>query len=99
MDTLNDALELVGNEARCWLSECRIIRFMRWSMRSFSGRMQRLIATVTPDWTKYLAKAQDLFLSNQKELSALITHRLPIRDTRKAFELYEQHEDGIISSH
>jgi threonine dehydrogenase-like Zn-dependent dehydrogenase len=98
MDTLNDALELVRKRGTVLAFGVPDHPVYALEYEIFFRKNAALVATVTPDWTKYLAKAQDLFFSNQKELSALITHRLPIRDTRKAFELYERHEDGIIKA-
>jgi len=43
-----------------------------------------------------LATARDVFLAAREELDPLITHRLPIREAKKSFTLYEQHQDGII---
>jgi threonine dehydrogenase-like Zn-dependent dehydrogenase len=57
-----------------------------------------LMATVTPNWTQYLAKARDLFIANRGELSRLVTHRLPIRDAEKAFSMYERHEEGLVKA-
>jgi L-iditol 2-dehydrogenase len=64
----------------------------------FFRKNAQLIATVTPDWAEYLPKAQDLHLENREILSSLITHRMPIREAEKAFDLYERHEDGIIKA-
>jgi threonine dehydrogenase-like Zn-dependent dehydrogenase len=35
---------------------------------------------------------------NMLLLAPLVTHRLPIRDAQKAFEIYERHEDGILKA-
>jgi L-iditol 2-dehydrogenase len=98
MDTLNDALELVRKRGTVLAFGVPDHPVYALEYETFFRKNASLVATVTPNWIEYLAKAQDLFLANQKELSALITHRLPIRDTRKAFELYEQHDDGIIKA-
>ena len=57
-----------------------------------------LMGTVTPDWAEYLPKARELFIANRGELSQLVTHRLPIRETTRAFKMYERHEDGIVKT-
>jgi threonine dehydrogenase-like Zn-dependent dehydrogenase len=54
------------------------------------------LLAVTPDWSEYLPKAVDLFAGHRRELEPLVTHRLPIRDAGRAFELYERHEGGIV---
>jgi L-iditol 2-dehydrogenase len=98
MDTLNDALQLVRKRGTVLAFGVPDHPVYALEYEIFFRKNAILMATVTPDWTDYLAKAQDLFLANQKELSALITHRLPIRDTQKAFEMYERHEDGMIKA-
>jgi len=57
-----------------------------------------LRAVVTPPWAEYLEKARDLFLAQQDELAALVTHRFPIQAATQAFELYERRSDGIIKA-
>ena len=65
---------------------------------TFFRKNAHLLAVVTPDWSEYLAKARDVFLSSRAELEPLVTHRLPIREAGKAFALYERHEDGILKA-
>jgi len=63
---------------------------------TFFRKNAHLIAVVTPEWSGYLAKARDLFLSCRAELETLVTHRFPIGDAQQAFMLYERHADGVL---
>jgi threonine dehydrogenase-like Zn-dependent dehydrogenase len=98
MDTLNDCLELVRNRGTVVAFGVADHRVYALEYEMFFRKNAVLIATVTPKWTEYLQKAQDLFLENTEELSRLVTHRLPIREAQKAFMLYERHEDGILKA-
>jgi L-iditol 2-dehydrogenase len=95
-ETINDCLELVrkqGTVVAFGVPDCPVYAF---EYEIFFRKNATLIATVTPDWTEYLSKAQDLYLANNEALSGLVTHRLPIREAEKAFGMYERHEDGVI---
>jgi len=98
MDTLNDTLELVRKRGTILAFGVPDHAVYALEYEIFFRKNAVLIAAVTPEWREYLSKAQDLFLANQKELSGFITHRMPIRETQKAFEMYERHEDGIIKA-
>jgi threonine dehydrogenase-like Zn-dependent dehydrogenase len=98
MDTVNDCLELVrkfGTVVAFGVPDHAVYAL---EYEVFFRKNALLMATVTPDWTAYLAKARDLFLANREELSTLVTHRLPIRDAEKAFTMYERREDGIVKA-
>lgn len=98
MDTVNDCLELVrrrGTVAAFGVPDDPVYAL---EYEFFFRKNALLMATVTPDWKEYLARARDLFLENREELSKLVTHRLPIRDAEKAFGIYERHEDGIVKA-
>jgi threonine dehydrogenase-like Zn-dependent dehydrogenase len=58
----------------------------------------QLLGAVNPDWSEYLVKARDLFLQNSAALEKLVTHRFPVRDSFKAYSMYERHEDGILKA-
>jgi L-iditol 2-dehydrogenase len=98
MDTLNDCLELVRKRGSVIAFGVPDHPVYALEYETFFRRNAILIATVTPDWSEYLGKAQELFLSNNKELSGLVTHRLPIGEAEKAFGMYERHEDGIVKA-
>ena len=98
METLNDALELVGKRGTVLAFGVPDHRVYALEYEIFFRKNAILMATVTPDWAAYFPKAQDLFLRNRRELSKLVTHRLPIREAHEAFEKYERHEDGIIKA-
>jgi len=98
MDTVNDCLELVrkyGTVVAFGVPD-RPVYALEYEV--FFRKNALLMATVTPDWTKYLAKARDLLLANCEKLSTLVTHRLPIREAERAFSMYERHEDGIVKA-
>ena len=63
---------------------------------TFFRKNTHLVAVVTPDWSDYLAKARDLFIPNRKELTSMVTHRMPIKEATKAFTMYEGHEENIL---
>ncbi|HSB65848.1 MAG TPA: hypothetical protein VLD65_04670, partial [Anaerolineales bacterium] len=63
---------------------------------TFFRKNASLIAVVTPDWSDYLFRSCELYLSDRDELDWLVTHRLPIKDAAKAFTLYEGHEENIL---
>jgi L-iditol 2-dehydrogenase len=98
MDTLNDCLELVRKRGSVIAFGVPDHPVYALEYEIFFRKNAILIATVTPDWAEYLPKAQDLYLANSKELSSLVTHRLPIREAEKVFGMYERHEDGIIKA-
>jgi L-iditol 2-dehydrogenase len=98
METINDCLELVRKRGTVLAFGVPDHPVYALEYEIFFRKNAVLIATVTPEWAEYLPKAQDLFLANREELSKLVTHRLPIREAQKAFELYERHEDGIIKA-
>jgi len=98
IDTVNDCVELVrkyGTVVSFGVPDHNVYAL---EYETFFRKNAVLMATVTPDWAKYLPRARDLFTATQAELSRLVTHRLPIRDAERAFRLYEQHEDGIIKA-
>ena len=98
MDTINDCLELVrkyGTVAAFGVPDHAVYAL---EYEIFFRKNALLMATVTPDWTDYLAKARDLYMTNREELSKFVTHRLPIRDAEKAFSMYERHEEGLVKA-
>ena len=98
IDTVNDCVELVrkyGTVVSFGVPDHNVYAL---EYETFFRKNAVLMATVTPDWAKYLPRARDLFTATQAELSRLVTHRLPIRDAERAFRLYEQHEDGIMKA-
>jgi threonine dehydrogenase-like Zn-dependent dehydrogenase len=98
METINDCLELVkkyGTVLAFGVPDQGVYAF---EYETFFRKNALLMATVTPDWQEYLAKARDLYTANREELSKLVTHRIPIRDVGKAFRMYERREDGIIKA-
>jgi L-iditol 2-dehydrogenase len=97
-DTINDCLELVRKEGTVVAFGVPDQPVYAIEYETFFRKNARLIAVVTPAWSRYLREACDLFLAYQEELAALISHRFPIRDAAKAFTLYEHHEDGIIKA-
>ena len=96
MDTLNDCLELVrkGGSVVAFGVPDQPVYTLEYE--TFFRKNAHLIAVVTPEWSGYLAKARDLFLSCRAELETLVTHRFPIGDAQQAFMLYERHADGVL---
>jgi threonine dehydrogenase-like Zn-dependent dehydrogenase len=64
----------------------------------FFRKNARLVAVVTPDWHRYLREARDLLTSARQELAPLATHRFPILESGRAFELYAERRDGILKA-
>jgi L-iditol 2-dehydrogenase len=98
MDTINDCIELVRKRGTVMAFGVPDHTVYALEYETFFRKNAILIATVTPEWTEYMSKAQDLFLANRKELLNFITHRMPVREAQRAFEMYERHEDGIIKA-
>lgn len=96
--TLNDCIHLVA-EGGCVLAfgvpdepryEIEFERFFR--------KNARLVAVVTPDWHRYLREARDLLTSTRQELAPLATHRFPILESERAFDLHAERRDGILKA-
>jgi L-iditol 2-dehydrogenase len=98
METLNDCLELVRKQGTVVAFGVPDQHVYAVEFETFFRKNAHLLAVVTPDWSEYLAKALDAYVSGRAELDTLITHRFPIRDAEKAFTLYERHEDGILKA-
>ena len=98
METLNDCLELVQKRGTVLAFGVPDQHVYAVEFETFFRKNAHLVAVVTPDWSDYLAKALDTYLSGRAELDTLITHRFPIRDAERAFTMYERHEDGILKA-
>lgn len=98
MDTLNDCLEIVKKYGTVLAFGVPDQSVYAVEYETFFRKNAHLLAVVTPDWSEYLVKARDVFLSFRAELEPMVTHRLPIREAEKAFTLYERHEDGILKA-
>jgi threonine dehydrogenase-like Zn-dependent dehydrogenase len=98
METLNDCLELVQKQGTVLAFGVPDQLVYAIEYETFFRKNAHLVACVTPNWSEYLVKALDIFLSFRAELEPLVTHRLSIREAEKAFTLYENHEDGIIKA-
>jgi L-iditol 2-dehydrogenase len=98
MDTLNDCIELVKKRGTVLAFGIPDHPVYAIEYETFFRKNANLLAVVTPDWSEYLSKARDIFISYRQELEALVTHRFPIQDAAKAFTLYANHEDGILKA-
>ncbi len=98
MDTLNDCLELVRKYGTVLAFGVPDQPVYALEYEVFFRKNAILMGTVTPDWASYLPRAHDLYLANRDTLSRLSTHRLPIREAQRAFELYERRGDGIVKA-
>ncbi|OGN88844.1 MAG: hypothetical protein A2Y88_03605 [Chloroflexi bacterium RBG_13_48_10] len=95
-ETLNDCIELIRKQGTVLAFGVPDQPVYPIEYETFFRKNALLVAVVTPDWSDYLARARDLFLTYHNELDWLVTHRLPIKDAGKAFTLYEQHEENIL---
>ena len=98
MNTLNDCFELVQQRGTILAFGVPDHLVYAIEYETFFRKNAHLVACVTPDWSEYLVKSMELFLSFRAELEPLVTHRLHIREAEKAFNLYERHEDGVIKA-
>jgi L-iditol 2-dehydrogenase len=98
MDTLNDCFHLVRECGTVLAFGVPDNPVYSVEYEIFFRKNAVLMAAVTPDWKVYLPKAQDLFRENRKELSALVTHRFPMKDAEKAFGMCARREDGVIKT-
>src|SRR4030042_2768618 len=95
-ETLNDCLALVRKQGTVLSFGVPDQPVFAIEYETFFRKNVNMLAVVTPDWSDYLAQASDLFLTYHNELAWLVTHRLPIKDATKAFNLYERHEGNIL---
>jgi threonine dehydrogenase-like Zn-dependent dehydrogenase len=98
MDTLNDCIELVQNEGTVLAFGVPDQPVYAIEFETFFRKNAVLMAVVTPDWQDYLERSRDLFLKYRVELTPLITHRFSIQEAGKAFQMYNNHEDGILKA-
>jgi L-iditol 2-dehydrogenase len=96
MDTLNDCLGLIRERGTVLAFGVPDHDVYTIEFSTFFRKNAHLLAAVTPDWSEYLPKAVALFVEHRRELETLVTHRLPILDAGRAFELYERHDEGIV---
>jgi L-iditol 2-dehydrogenase len=98
MDTINDCLELVRKRGTVVAFGVPDHPVYAMEYETLFRKNAVLMATVTPEWAEYLLKAQDIYLRNSSELLKFVTHRMAISEAEKAFEMYEQHKDGIVKA-
>jgi threonine dehydrogenase-like Zn-dependent dehydrogenase len=98
METLNDCLELVRKRDTVLAFGVPDQPVYAFEYETFFLNNVQLLGAVNPDWSEYLVKARDLFLQNSAALEKLVTHRFPVRDSFKAYSMYERHEDGILKA-
>jgi L-iditol 2-dehydrogenase len=97
-ETIKDCLELVKKQGMVVAFGVPDQPVYDFDYETFFRKNAMLMATVTPDWAKYLLLARDLYMANKAELSSLITHRMPVHEAEKAYNMYERHESGIIKA-
>ncbi len=95
-ETINDCFELVKRRGTVLAFGVPDQNVYPIEYESFFRKNAHLIAAVTPDWSPYLLKARDLFLSCRNELRPLITHHFSILEAGAAYTMYERHAAGII---
>jgi threonine dehydrogenase-like Zn-dependent dehydrogenase len=97
-ETLNDCFELIRKRGTVLAFGVPDQPVYAVEFETFFRKNAQLVAVVTPEWTRYLARARDLFVECREELEALVTHRFSIRDAGQAFTMYERREQGIIKA-
>lgn len=95
-DTINDCFALVKKQGTVLSFGVPDQLVYPIEYETFFRKNTHLVAVVTPDWSDFLARARDLFITDRKELAWMVTHRLPIKKTTKAFTMYEGHEENIL---
>jgi len=98
METLNDCFELVQKKGTVLAFGVPDEPVYAIEYETFFRKNAHLVAVVTPDWQDHLQQSRDLFLKFRDELTPMITHRFAIRDAEKAFQMYLDHEDGILKA-
>lgn len=98
METLNDCFELIRKQGMVLAFGVPDQTVYAIEFETFFRKNAHLVAAVTPDWQDYLQQSCELFLKYRAELTPLFTHRFPIREAEKAFQMYERHEDGILKA-
>jgi threonine dehydrogenase-like Zn-dependent dehydrogenase len=96
--TLNDCIHLVADGGLVLAFGVPDEPIYAVEFETFFRKNARLIAVVTPDWHSYLRAARDLLVSSRDELARLTTHRFPILEAARAFDLYADHADGILKA-
>lgn len=98
MTTINDCLELVRKYGTVVAFGVPDQAVYALEYEVFFRKNARLMATVTPDWEEYLARARDLYRDNRAVLSPLAAPRMPMAEAGEAFRMYERHEQGVIKA-
>ncbi len=96
--TLNDCVHLVAEGGLILAFGVPDEPVYDFEFERFFRKNARLVAVVTPDWRRYLREAHDLLTSARQELAPLATHRLPILEAERAFDLYAERRDGILKA-
>jgi threonine dehydrogenase-like Zn-dependent dehydrogenase len=96
--TLNDCFELVQKQGTILAFGVPDQLVYSIEFETFFRKNLHLTAVVTPDWQEYLQISLELYEKYRDELSPLITHRFNIYEAEEAFELYDQHGDGILKA-
>jgi L-iditol 2-dehydrogenase len=96
--TLNDCIHLVAEGGSVLAFGVPDEPVYELEFERFFRKNARLVAVVTPDWRRYLREACDLLISAGQELAPLATHRFPIHEADRAFELYAARRDGILKA-
>jgi threonine dehydrogenase-like Zn-dependent dehydrogenase len=96
--TLNDCIQLVRARGAILAFGVPDQAVYAVEFGTFFRKNARLIAVVTPDWGRYLREARDLLASTRQELAPLATHRMPILEAGRAFELCAERSDGVLKT-
>lgn len=93
---VNDALALVKKGGRVLALGVPDDPVYAIEYELFFRKNIQLIASVTPDWQDYLARAAELVAGAGHELGPLVTHRFPVMNAADAFALAERRTDGVL---
>ena len=98
MQTINDCIEIIQQRGTVLAFGVPDQDVYSLEYETFFRKNAHLLAVVTPNWQEYLEQARELYTKYQEELSFLVTHSFSIDDAEEVFNMYADHEDGILKA-
>jgi threonine dehydrogenase-like Zn-dependent dehydrogenase len=98
MQTINDCFEIIQQRGTVLAFGVPDQEIYSLDYETFFRKNAHLLAVVTPDWQEYLGQARELYSEYREELATLVTHSFSINDAEEAFNMYTDHEDGILKA-